>query len=143
VPNDKQRLCQQGFSLVEVMIALLIFMVIALGLAQGELAALRAHNSNLFRDEALRVAEDQLNDLKSNTPAPTTNWTTPSTADVTANIRGGAVTFTRNYLITSTSANIAKLTRIDVVVGWNQGNGPVLLPTGCNHQVLLTTIQQQ
>jgi len=144
--NDNQRLCrQQGFSLVEVMIALLIFMVIALGLAQGELAALRAHNDNLLRDEALRLAEARLNELKGLAPTLTNkNWTLMA-PNLQVNIRGGTVTFVRAVQHRNiTKANsAANLMQIDVAVGWDQGNGPALPQPailGTNHQVSLSTI---
>ena len=147
--KNNQWLCrQQGFTLVEVMIALFIFMVIALGLAQGELAALRAHTDNLFRDEAIRVAEDELNNVRNNLPALASRlgagWT--ALPIQSAEIRGAAVEFVPWYQIANTGAGVVTLTRIDIVVGWNQGNNPaLLLPVGLNrnHQVSLSTIQQQ
>jgi len=141
VSNDKRWICrQQGFTLIEVMVALLIFMVIALGLARGEIAALRAQTDNVLRDEATRLAEEQLNDLRGQ---PFTNlaaapWTNPESLPVT--MRAGRVVFARSFQIIEIDATATQLMRIDVAVGWNQGNNPPEQPVNTNHQVLLSTI---
>ncbi|MCL2457590.1 MAG: prepilin-type N-terminal cleavage/methylation domain-containing protein [Desulfobulbus sp.] len=147
--TDKQWIGQQqGFTLIEVMFALFIFLVIALGLAAGEISALRAQTDNLLRDQALKLAEDQLNNLRSQRftldggEAPALNatgaWTPPDEQTVT--MRGGVVNFTRRVQITDIAASATALKRIDVVIGWNQGNNPPLQPTNRNHQTLLSTI---
>ena len=148
MPNDKQRLCrQQGFTLVEVMIALFIFMVIALGLAQGEIAALRAHNDNLLRDQALSLAEDQLNNLRANPPAVLPAcWALANRQVLNVEMRGSPVQFASMFCVRAlpVQARGLVLTRFEVVVGWNQGNDPALpapAGLGMNRQVSLNTIQ--
>ncbi|KJS01782.1 MAG: hypothetical protein VR65_07620 [Desulfobulbaceae bacterium BRH_c16a] len=143
--NDKKP-SHHGFTLVEVMIALLIFMVIMLGLAQGEIAALRTHNGNIFRDEALRLAEDELSRLKAEqfsvlgtsaalAPAP---WSAP--AAITVNMRSSSATFARSTQITNIPSTSTALLRIDVAVGWNIGNNAPMAPTNMNRQTSLSTI---
>lgn len=152
--NDKKSLHRQlGFTLVEVMVALLIFMMIALGLARGEIAVLSAQSGNLYRDEALRVAEDQLSQLKG------AQFSTAGTADallqslwpaspvvdtgavaITVKMRNGSTTFTRSTQITDITGGSVPLKRIDVTVGWTQGNSAALSPTGKNHQTSVSTI---
>ena len=98
---------QAGFTLVEIMIALLVFMVIMLGVAAGLLAAIRTNKGNVVRDEALRIAEDELNQLKgqqfttfgtstvlASTPAP--GFALPA---VKTNIRGVPITFAKTKII--------------------------------------------
>jgi len=148
VCNDKKPSHQQhGFTLVEVMIALLIFMVIALGLAKGEIAALWAQRGNSFRDEALRLAEDELSRLKgeqftlSNSAAAlaATNWS--ANQNISVNMRNGTTSFARSVQITDIATSAIGMKRIDVAVGWTQGNNPILLaPTNQNHQTSLSTI---
>lgn len=137
----------QGFTLVEVMIALLIFMVIALGLAKGEIAALWAQRNNIFRDEALRLAEDELSRLKgeqftlSGTAAALTAGAWSANQNITVNMRNGAQTFARSIQITDIATSAIAMKRIDVAVGWTQGNNATLLaPTNRNHQTSLSTI---
>lgn len=133
------------------MIALLIFMVIMLGVAGGLIAAIQTNKANVVRDEAVRLAEDELNrlkgerfsvfgtsaDLAANAPA----WTAP--VNVLGNIRGGAITFARATQVTDLATVTTALKRIDVAVGWNvPGNagGAVLAATGMNRQLSLSTI---
>jgi len=148
VSNDKKLTHQQhGFSLVEVMIALLIFMVIMLGLAQGEIAALWSQSRNIFRSEALRLAEDELSRLKgerfsllgtSAELAPAT-WSAPQ--NVAVRMRRGNFTFVRSIQITDIATTATALKRIDVAVGWTHGNNATLLaPTNLNNQTSLSTI---
>ena len=54
---------QGGFTLVEIMIALVVFSVIMLGLAAGLIAATKANRQNVLRDEALRLAKEELSRL--------------------------------------------------------------------------------
>jgi len=146
--NDKKITHQQhGFSLVEVMVALLIFMVIMLGLAQGEITALWTQSRNIFRDEALRLAEDELSRLKgeqfslSGTSAALTpaSWSAPQ--DVVVRMRRGNFTFARSIQITDIATDATALKRIEVTVGWNHGSNATLLePTKLNNQTSLSTI---
>jgi prepilin-type N-terminal cleavage/methylation domain-containing protein len=148
--NKQQSQRQQGFTLVEIMIALLVFMVVMLGVAGGLLTALRATKGNVVRDEALRLAEDELNRLKGErfsvfgtsgdltATAPPT-WSAP--ADVLSNIRGGAFPFVRSWQIDDLATAATELKRIDVAVGWNDpAGGAALAPTNMNRQVSLSTI---
>ena len=144
--NNKQKHRQQGFTLVEIMIALLIFMVIMLGVAAGLIQTMRVNRANVVRDEALRLSTDDLNRLKgeqfsvSGSPNLTaTAWTAP--ANVLVNIRGGAMTFNRSTRITDLVTTATALKRVDVAVGWNDPAGGVaLVPTGMNRQMSLSTI---
>ena len=149
--NKKQFHRQQGFTLVEIMIALLVFMVVMLGVAAGLIQTIRVNRGNVVRDEALRLATDDLNRLKgerfsvSGTSAALTaaNWPPdPATIpDIQVNIRGGVMPFERLSQVTDLGTATA-LKRIDVVVGWNDpGNsGAVLVPTNRTRQVSLSTI---
>lgn len=149
--NDKQQLDRQhGFSLIEVMIALLIFMVIMLGLAKAEISALRTQSQNSYRDIALRLAEDQLNQLKGlqfsiqgTDPALTPAvWTAPQA--MTVNMRSGSVPFSISTQIVDIAATAFPMRRIDVAVGWNIGNNAALFAeTAMNHQTSLSTILVQ
>lgn len=141
----------QGFTLIEVMVAMVIFLIIALGLAKGEIAALLAQESSMYRNAALKLAEDELSSLKgaqftqSSTSADldaSASWSTPQ--NITVNMRNGAVTFSKSVLITDMTTTAIEMKRIDVAVGWNQKNetaGDV--PTNKNHQIFLSTILVQ
>lgn len=130
----------EGFTLVELMLALLVFMVIALGLAAGEITALRTQSGNLYRDEALRLADDELTRLKSErfSSLSEADWTAPDTLKV--NMRGGSTTFARSFRIRDIAASATEMKRIDVMVGWTQGKDPASAPTNRNRQASLSTI---
>jgi prepilin-type N-terminal cleavage/methylation domain-containing protein len=150
VSNNKQQLHgQRGFTLVEILIALLVFMVVMLGVAAGLIQTLRVNRGNVVRDEALRLAADDLNRLKGEqftvAAAPNLiqtwpNWTL--TPNLLVNIRGGVMTFARATQITDLATTATALKRVDVAVGWNEPGqvGGALPETGMNRQVSLSTI---
>lgn len=137
------------------MIAMLVFMVIMLGVAGGLIATIKTNRGTVVRDEALRLAEDELNRLKSErfsasgtsgdltATAPPT-WTAPT--PVLSNLRSGALPFARARQITDLATAATALKRIDVVVGWNELNSgappPVspANPTGTQYRITLSTI---
>ncbi|MEW6595221.1 MAG: prepilin-type N-terminal cleavage/methylation domain-containing protein [Thermodesulfobacteriota bacterium] len=140
-----------GFTLIEIMIALLVFTVIMLGVAGGLITVVSTNKGNVVRDEALRIAEEELNrlrgeqftttstsaDLTANEPA----WTAPT--NVQGNIRGTTTTFARATQISDMATAATALKRIDVAVGWNDPNNPgaaVLAATGMNRQLVVSTI---
>lgn len=137
---------------MEIMIALLVFMVVMLGVAGGLIQAIRANSGNVVRDEALRLAEEELNRLKGErfsvfgTSADLTAAGFPpdpaAIQDIQVTIRGGAVFFERLSRIIDLGTFATALKRIEVVVGWNDpGNaGAVLAPTNRTRQVSLSTI---
>ncbi len=150
--NNKQKHRDQGgFTLVEIMIALLVFMVIMLGVAAGLLAAIRTNKGNVVRDEALRIAESELNQLKGlqfsdsgvsgNLAATSGNGL--ALPDVATTIRGVPITFARTKRITDVVTAINTLKTVEVVVGWNDpytAGGALLTPTNKNRQLSVSTI---
>ncbi|MFA7382902.1 MAG: prepilin-type N-terminal cleavage/methylation domain-containing protein [Desulfurivibrionaceae bacterium] len=149
MPNNKrQSHGQQGFTLVEIMVAMLVFMIVMLGVAGGLIHAVRANRGNVVRDEALRLAEEELNRLKAEqftvfgtSPDLTAAaWTNPPT-NVLSNLRGGQLTFTRTRQVSDLATAATALKRIDVAVGWNDPSGGAApAPTNMNRQVFLSTI---
>lgn len=138
---------QDGFTLIEIMIGMLIFMVIMLGVAGGLIAVINTNRTNIVRDEAVRLADEELNRLKaelysvSGTSADlnAAAWTAPVT--VIGNIRGGPVPFARSRQVTDLAAAATALKRIDVAVGWSDpSGGAVMAPTNMNRQLSISTI---
>jgi type IV pilus assembly protein PilV len=87
----------QGFSLIEVMVAIVILMVGLLGLLQTANLAMEQNVKNMFRSEAVRIADSRMSGLKS---LPYDNMTANNIWLVPSRLRG----FTKNYtMITQTS----------------------------------------
>lgn len=138
---------QRGFTLIEIMIALVVFMIIMLGVAAGLITTMRANNANVVRDEAVRLATDDLNRLKgevftlngTSTNLDAGTWTAP--ADVLVNMRSGATQYARSIQITDVAASATALKLIEVAIGWDDlGGGSAIGPTNKNRQVSLSTI---
>jgi prepilin-type N-terminal cleavage/methylation domain-containing protein len=56
---------EKGFSLIEVMIALCVLLLVFMGLMQAALLSIDSNMRNIFRDEALRVATQRMEEAKS------------------------------------------------------------------------------
>lgn len=150
--NKQQSHGHQGFTLVEIMIALLVFMVVMLGVAGGLIQSLRSNSGNVVRAEALRLAEEELNRLQverfsvfgTSAALTAAAWPPDPTTvqDVLVNIRGGVMPFERLSQVTDLVTAAVALKRIDVVVGWDDpgAGGAVLAPTNRNRQISLSTI---
>ncbi len=138
---------EQGFSLIEVLIAMVIFTVIMLGVTRMELAALKTHTGNVYHTEAARLINEELTrlksesftELKTSANLAATGWT--ANQSITVPIRGAAVQFVRRYQITDIAGGVVPMKRIDVVVGWNRNdNSPLLTLTNRNRQDFASTI---
>jgi prepilin-type N-terminal cleavage/methylation domain-containing protein len=58
------RLNKQGFTLVEILIALTILLLVSLAMMQTALLAIGANMQNVMRDEAVRIAETRMNEAR-------------------------------------------------------------------------------
>jgi type IV pilus assembly protein PilV len=141
---------QKGFSLIELMIAMFIFMIVMLGMLAGVNSSIQTNKGNVLRDEAIRLAEDELSRLRSeqftsmgvSANIAATNWTGPN--NITVNVRSGQITYALSRRITDIAGGISPLKRIDVAVGWNDvGGAAAQAPTNMNSQVILSTILVQ
>ncbi len=56
---------KRGMTLIEVMIALMILMVVSMALLQTALLGMKENLRNAIRDEAVNVAEQRMNELRS------------------------------------------------------------------------------
>lgn len=148
--NNQQAAGSPGFTLIELMVALLVFMIIMLGLVRGQVAAIFTNSGNVLREEALRLAEDQLSQLQGaqftlNGTSAVLNdtvgaWTNEPTISV--RMRSGSTNFRRVTRIKDiATAGATALKQVEVAVGYTHGSGAVfLLPTNMNHQVILNSI---
>ena len=105
-----------GFTVIEALMAMVIFGVAILGLAIGATTVVRANQTSLYITIATNLAQDRLEELKSRTSGTITagsETTTPS---------GVGVTFTRSWTVDAANVNncpnVSGLICIAVTVNW-------------------------
>lgn len=84
-----------GFSLVEVMIALVVLCLVFMGLMQSALLGIDSNMRNIFRDEAIRIATERMEETRSmpfnlvvSDPAPGDNLMLPACVNPPVNDGG-------------------------------------------------------
>ncbi len=110
---------KKGMSLIEVMIALVILLIASLALMKTALLGISMNVQNTLRDEAVNVAETEMNDLRS---VPFDNIGSAATTTVIKrNFRG----FTVDYAVTPGVADITTDSKqINIKVDWSyKGQG--------------------
>ena len=122
---------QNGFSLVELLIALTIFARGLLGVAGMQITAMKESNTSHLRTAAGSVAQGVLEEILARDPgdpffvAGTDDWDfDPDTAEIDSTNPDGMGTYSATYTIT-TSDPVNKLSRI-VVTATGQGRTVVL-----------------
>ncbi|HJV66696.1 MAG TPA: prepilin-type N-terminal cleavage/methylation domain-containing protein [Geomonas sp.] len=108
----------RGFTLVEVMMAMLILTVGLVGLLQSIQVAYLHNARNKVREEAVQLAEEQMNDLKS---LSYDRVTANHTIKVDRTFSGGKRKFlvaTRCQEVGRNDAGPARSKRVTVGVGW-------------------------
>ena len=100
---------QDGFTLIEILIAMSIFTAAVLGVAISATSVIKANQSSYSTTIAINLAQDKLEELKA-LPA-----SLASGGPVTDTINGE--TFSRSWTVTSNSP-ISGMKRIDVAVTW-------------------------
>ena len=133
----------KGVTLVEVMISLVIFLIVFMGLMQTALLSIDGNVRNVQRDEAITIANGELDDLR-NVPFDSlsvgTNCpTTPIRRDF-RNIR-------KDYYICRIITNLDAVVNtrsIQVVIGWDHKNETAAQsPTNKEFQHSITTVRRR
>ena len=124
-PENRRR--QSGFTLIEVMLASVVFVVGMLTLTAMQLHSLQGANSGRHATQAAAIGESQMEQLQRLTwtqIAPTTNWSTAVT--VNNSVQSGTTiteqAYTLDWRITDVVANWTR--SIDVRVRWNEPKRP-------------------
>ena len=119
------RLNNKGMSLLEVMIATVFLMIVSLALVQTSLLGFQENLRNSLREEAIRIADQRIGDLRGR--AFTETFTDPllnagvTTATVTRKLRS----FQKDFTVTTTVTDLTQENKqITVEVKWNY-KGPV------------------
>jgi len=103
-----------GFTVIEALMAMVIFGVAILGLAIGATTVVRANQASLYITIATNLAQDRLEELKSRTSG------TITASSETQTVSG--VTFTRSWTVdaggVNNCPNVSGLSCIAVTVNW-------------------------
>ncbi len=99
---------QGGFTLIEILMAMVIFSISFLGLAAGATTVMKSNHSSYNNTVATNLAQDKLEVLRA------MNVTAIGGGNDTEKV--GAVTFTRTW--TKDDLDVAGLRKIQVVITW-------------------------
>ncbi len=114
-PNNR------GFTLIELMAAMIITLVGLLGLLQAINVAMEHNLKNQLRDEAVLIAEQWMGNLKTRGFNQLSGVSSPqfSPRTVPSQLRARNVTYTVNRQCDALNAPAATAARLTVTVGWN------------------------
>jgi prepilin-type N-terminal cleavage/methylation domain-containing protein len=119
--NRKSR----GFTLIEVLVAICILVIGMLAVLSALVTTMEQNLNNLSMDEAVRIAEQQMNQLRNTSFTGLTNGNLP----IARNFRN----FTRTFNVVWTVTNLSASSKtIQVVVSWTH--------KGILHQHSVTSI---
>ena len=106
---------QQGFTLLEAMLSLLVISGALLALLTGQKTIIEHTNLLAQRSEALNYAESKLEELRN------ANYASLAIGTASDNYTGSTAVFTRQWRIT-TGANALSYVSVDVTVNWTDQN---------------------
>ena len=108
------RFASPGFTLVELLMAMLIMTVGLLGLLQAVCVAMEHKTRNRLREEAVQIADEQMHDFRR---IAFTDITAKNLSAVITRTLGGSQ---KNFTVTRDSQVMGTNTkRLKVAVGWN------------------------
>lgn len=106
-----------GFTLVEILIAITIFSFAVLGLAIGTVSVIRTNQTSHLRTSAVNLAQARLEELRAMTSTAFSGLSCSSSTPCSDSPVASGVTFTRQWWIT-TNSPVAGVNKIDVSVNW-------------------------
>lgn len=113
----------KGFTLIEVVVAMLIMLVGLMGLLQAVSVATEHNLRNQLRDEAVRIADQHLRQYASISFTNLTSHTEPRS--ITRNFRSGSSTFTVLRTVTGLpTATSPTSKQVAIQVGWTYKQKP-------------------
>ena len=110
----------KGFTLIEMLCAMFILMIGMLALLNSIAVALNSNTGNILRDEAVRIAEQYMNELKSK-PFDSLASENPETSTMTRDFRGISKSYSVSSQINDLSTDAKGLI---VTVSWTYKNSP-------------------
>ncbi len=118
IGDPRTRAAESGFTLLEVMIALVIMAVGLLTIALAQLTAMRMANESRQMSQAMYLAEQQMSTFYLAAPAAAGAFQDPGNPiQVSAN-DDDLTTFNRSWVV-QTDVPVAGLTTVAIQVAWN------------------------
>ena len=122
IPQKSQHKDETGFSLIEVLVALVNLGVGLMGLARLQLYLLAGSADTVAMDHAVRLANEQLETLRF------MRWTGGTPTGGADEIRKQGLAFRRDWQVVCTSAQPASPCRAQVVLHWREPRGDASSP---------------
>ena len=120
---------QDGFTLIEILVAISIFSVAVLGLAAGTVSVTRTNQNSHLNSSAINLAQSKLEDLRAMTTTAFSALVCPSSTPCSDSAVASNITFNRQWWIT-TNSPVAGMNRIDVTIAWTDYTAHTLTFTG-------------
>lgn len=109
---------KKGLTLIEVMISLVVLLLVFLALLQTALVSIDSNMTNVLRDEAVNIAEEQMN-VARNTPFNNLAVGTTDVSPPARSIRNiAAFTYTVTRTVSDVKTNSSKQVIINVAWDW-------------------------
>ncbi len=108
---------QEGFTLVEILVAITIFTFAVLGLAAGTVSITRTNQNSHLNASAINLAQAKLEELKTLTTAAFAGLSCPTATPCSDSFVASNTPFNRQWWITANSP-VAGVNRIDVSIAW-------------------------
>jgi len=108
---------QDGFTLIEILVAISIFSIAVLGLAAGTISVTRTNQNSHLNASAINLAQAKLEDLRAMTTTAFAALVCPTATPCADSAVASGATFNRQWWIT-TNSPVAGVNRIDVNIAW-------------------------
>jgi type IV pilus assembly protein PilV len=108
---------KKGMTLIEVMIALLILLIVSMALMQTALLGMKENLRNAIRDEAVSVAEQKMNELRSSPTGTDIPFGTFDYPPIERKFRASSVSFKSQRLVSHIGSD-PNTRQINMAVSW-------------------------
>ncbi len=117
-----------GFTIVELLVSMVILLFVALAMMQTALLTMESNARNVIRDEGVRLASEQLNDLK--TISENDMEAKDGTSETfTVKIRNMTISYTVTYEVEELATNEAAKIQVKVSWTWREQSYDATLST--------------
>ncbi len=122
--REKRTMSEKGFTLIELVVAILVFAVGILGIAKMQTISVKGTSYGMHYSQALNIAQDKIEELKplSMTACNTFNVGSPSIAEYTKKAPAGTNTDDTDYTIRYDVTRVASsdTRQVQMTVSWSE-----------------------